>query len=306
MPLKTHKVIAFILGVISAKRSFVFWLFVRFVSALIPLISVYQFSRIIKLLENHATTPAILLTVGTLLGLYTVDNFLRIQSTTRLDNIIGTIAFDIHNYFLRDLKTQSRDDRHASVQAVRNFADASVLTLTLFKQPGIDSLVSLVLIPPILFSRDFPAFILSLAYILVYYFIDTYTTQRYAHLKDILNTKTEVYFGKLQDSNDFDLEQRSWSRHFTRVTNWSYHEWFALQSTAVTFYAISLLYLTYSVSSGHKDLSELILIAGYLAQVQPHLNSFSQIKDSLTDMMVGLKHLASNSQVSAIDLDDLI
>lgn len=306
MPFRTHKVLAFILKVITDKYQLTFWLFIRFLSALIPLISVYQFSRIIKLLETRQPFSSVFLTALILFVLYTLDNLLRLKSTTRLDNIISGITFDVHNYFLQNLSSQSKEERHASVQAVRNFSDASSITLTLFKQPGIDSLVSLICIPIILFSRDFPAFVLSLAYVLIYFFLDTFTTQRYAHLKDILNTKTESYYGKLQDSNDFDLEQKAWCRHYNRLCHWGFTEWFSLQSLAVTFYVSALTYLSYSVSAGQKDISELILLSGYIAQLQPHLNSFSQIKDSLTDMMVGLKHLANNSQVSVIDLDDLV
>jgi len=140
----------------------------------------------------------------------------------------------------------------------------------------------------------------------VYTAIDIYTTQRYAHLKDILNTHTETYYAKLQDSNDFDLEQKSWSRHFQRLANWGHTEWFSLQNTAVIFYCAILLYLIYLVTNGTKQVSDLVLIIGYVTQTQVLLNSISSIKDSLTDMLVGLERLAKNQTVSAIDLDDLI
>jgi hypothetical protein len=60
------------------------------------------------------------------------------------------------------------------------------------------------------------------------------------------------------------------------------------------------------VSTNQKDLSDLVLIIGYVTQTQTFLNSFSQIKDSLTDMSVGLKHLAKNEAISAVNLEDLI
>lgn len=306
MPIRVRKVVLFIFKIISDKSNFFFWLFIRFASAILPLVTLYQFSSVIRLVENRHPIGDIIPTIIILFLAYLTDNYLRIKSTTRLDDAISSIGFDIHNYFLSDLKTSSKEERHATVQAVRNFADASTLTLSLFKQPGVDSFISLAFIPIILFTRDFPSFIISLAYILVYYFIDIYTTQRYAHLKDIQNTKTESYYGKLQDSNDYDLEQHAWSRHFHRITNWGFSEWFLLQNTAVFFYSLMLLYLVSGVASGSRDISELILIAGYTSQLQVHLNSFSQIKDSLTDMIVGLKHLASNNSVSVVDLDDLI
>jgi len=234
------------------------------------------------------------------------DNYIRLLSVSHLDAIISNISFDIHNFFLYGYKPESKEDRHATIQAIRNFSDASSITLNLIKQPGIDSAVSLIFIPFILFAIDFPSFVITISTIIIYYFIDTYTTQRYSELKDILNSKTEAYFAKLQDTNDYDLEQISYTRHYNRVAKWSFAEWSLLQNSAVIFYCLNLFYLVYQVSTSVKDISELILIMGYVTQTQVFLNSFSNIKDSFTDMNVGLQHLAKNKTISSIDLDDLI
>jgi ABC-type multidrug transport system fused ATPase/permease subunit len=279
---------------------------VRFLSAVLPLITIYQFSFVVKLIESKSPLEPIIWSVVWIFVVRLLDNFLRIKSTTRLDHVISNISFDVHNFFLSDLKTQDKEERHAIIQAVRNFADAVIISLRLIKQPGVDSLVSLIVIPSILFFLDFQIFILTISYILVYYFIDNYTTQRYSHLKDILNTKTETYYAKLQDSNDYDLEQVTYTRHHRRLTRWSNTEWFTLQNIAVFFYSLILLYLITLVNQGTKEISDLVLIIGYVSQTQTLLNSLSEIKDSFADMFVGLEHLAKNTQVSAINLDDLI
>jgi hypothetical protein len=306
MTLAVRKVLLFILKVASDKVGFFFWLFIRFVSAILPLITIYLFSLVVRQLELKADFDLLLSTVLLTLIVRLVDNYLRLLSITRLENVIGHISFDIHNFFLRDLQLEAKVDRHAAIQAIRNFADASSLTLNLIKQPGIDSLVSFIFIPTILLFVDFPSFIITLAYISTYYAIDHYTTQRYGHLRDILNTKTEVYYAKLQDSNDFDLEQSSYSRHFNRLVKWGFTEWSALQHTAVSFYCLLLIYLVYSVSLGQKDISTLVLIVGYTSQTQVFLNSFSHIQDSLTDMLVGLKHLAANHSLASLNLSNLV
>jgi hypothetical protein len=303
---QTRKVMLFIYKIIHAKPRFFFWLFVRFVSATLPLITIYQFSEIIKFLEEKRSAATIITSVILLFVVRILDNYLRLKSVTRLENAIGDISFDIHNYFLSDLNSPTKVDRHAAVQAVRNFTDASTTTLNLIKQPGIDSIVSILVIPLTLIVLDVRVFILTVSYILVYTFIDHYTTQRYAHLKDILNVKVESYYAKLQESNDYDLEQTSFSRHFNRLARWGFVEWFALQNTAVCFYSLILLYLIPSVVSGTRQISDIVLIMGYVSQTQVLLNSISQIKDSLTDMLVGLQRLAQNQSVSAINLEDLI
>lgn len=306
MDRRSYRVISFILHLATNKKSFFFWLFVRFLSAILPLITIYQFSHVVSLLEAKSPFGSMFLALIWIFVVRIIDNFLRLKSITKLEYEISAISFDIHNFFLSDLQAESKSQRHEIVQAIRNFADASSTTLNLIKQPGIDSVVSLVLIPIILFFLDFKVFILNFAYIFVYTVIDIYTTQHYAHLKDILNTHTETYYGKLQESNDFDLEQKSWGRHFHRLTNWRFSEWSYLQNTAVIFYSIIFLYLIFMVSNGVKQVSDLVLIIGYVTQTQVLLNSISSIKDSLTDMLVGLERLAKNSTVSAIDLDDLI
>jgi hypothetical protein len=147
---------------------------------------------------------------------------------------------------------------------------------------------------------------MEIAYILVYFFIDYYTTQRYANLKDIQNTKTEIYYAKLQDTHDVDLEQISYSRHFNRLSRWGFAEWSLLQGSAVVFYTLILFYLIVSVSVGNKDISGLVLIMGYITSTQQYLNSVSEIKDSMTDVTIALEHLAKNETIPALDLDDLV
>lgn len=303
---RSRKVIAFLYRISKDNHSFFFWLFVRFVSAILPLITIYQFALVIQQIENHHSLNSILIAILWMLVVRLLDNILRLRSVSRLEYEISRISFDIHNYFLTDLKSESREERHAAVQAIRNFADAANITLNLIKQPGIDGLVSLIFIPAILFTLDFHIFILTMTYILVYYFIDYYTTQHYARLKDIVNNKTEAYYAKLQDSSDFDLEQKTWSRHFNRLCFWEEAEWSYLQNLSVFFYIIIFFYLVTLTVSGSKQISDLVMIMSYVSQTQIFLNNFSNIQDSLTDMLVGLERLAQNKSVSAISLEDLI
>ena len=141
---------------------------------------------------------------------------------------------------------------------------------------------------------------------MVYLIVDYYTTQRYVKLKDIQNTKIENYYSKFQESNDVELEQKAYTRHFARICNWSFIEWFSIQNVAVFFYSLILAYSVISVYSGNWQISNVILVMGYAGSLQAYLNSFSEIKDNLADMTVAVDHLAKNKHISTIDLDDLI
>jgi len=279
---------------------------IRFISAIFPLITIYLFSKTINLVETKSDFSTIFFSIVMIFVIRIVDNFTRIKSVAKLDECISDISFDIHNYFIGDIKPENKLERHESVQAIRNFADATSWTLRLFRQPGIDSIISLISIPAILLFVDFKVFVLVIAYIIVYYVIDYYTTQHYVNLKDIQNTKTETYYAKLQETDDVDLEQKTFSRHFTRLSNWCFTEWFTLQNTAVFFYILIFSYLILSVSGGTKLISELVLIMSYVGSTQSYLNSFSEIKDSLADMFVAVNHLAKNKSITAIDFDDLV
>lgn len=306
MSKKTRQVIKLILQIIQDKFAFFFWVGVRFFSATFPLITIYLFSKTINLVETKSDFSTIFFSIVTIFVVRIIDNFTRIKSVAKLDECISNISFDIHNYFIGDIKTETKLERHESIQAIRNFSEATVWTLKLFRQPGIDSIISLISIPIILLFVDFKVFILEIAYIIIYYVIDYYTTQRYVDFKDIQNTKTEIYYAKLQETNDVDLEQKTFSRHFARLTNWCFTEWFTLQNTAVFFYILIFAYLILSVSGGVKLISELVLIMSYVGSTQAYLNSFSEIKDSLADMSVAVNHLAKNKSISAIDFDDLV
>jgi ABC-type multidrug transport system fused ATPase/permease subunit len=303
---KTKLTIYLIFKIIENKRRFLFWLGVRFFSSLLPLLAIYLFSKVISDIETQAVFSSIFFLVLLTLAIRILDNYTRLRSLFKLDECISDITFDVHKFFTKDLKTETKEERHQSVQAIRNFADASALTLRLFRQPGIDSVVSLFIIPAILFFVDFKVFVLEIAYILIYMIIDYYTTQNYVRFRDIQNTKTETYYGKLQESNDIELEEKTYTRHFTRLCNWNFIEWSLLQNSAVFFYTIILAYCIIATSSGYKHISDVVLIMGYVTSTQTFLNSFSEIKDSLTDMTVAVDHLAKNKYISVIDLDDLV
>ena len=306
MSKKTFKVIKLVFQIIEKKQRFLFWIGVRFISTYLPLITIYLFSKTINLIEIKSDFSTIFFSILIILIVRIVDNFARIKSVTKLDECISDISFDIHNYFINDLKPETKLERHESIQTIRNFADATSWTLRLFRQPGIDSIISLISIPLIILFVDFKVFILEIGYVIVYYFIDYYTTQHYVNFKDIQNTKTESYYAKLHETNDVDLEQKTFSRHFSRLTNWCFTEWFTLQNTAVVFYTLIFSYLVLSVSSGSKMISDLVLIMTYVGSTQTYLNSFSEIKDSTADVSVAINHLAKNKSITAIDFDDLV
>ena len=303
---KTKLTLFLIFRIIQDKPRFLFWLFVRFVSSLLPLLTIYLYSLAIEDVENKVDFNTVFFLVLIIFVVRLVDNHLRLRSLSKLDECISDIGFDIHNYFTQELKSETKEERHQSIQAIRNFADASSLTLRLFRQPGIDSIVSLITIPIILWFVDARVFILEIVYILVYLIIDYYTTQRYVCLKDTHNSKVEGYYAKLQESNDTELEQKTYTRHFNRLTNWNFIEWFILQNSAVFFYCLIFGYSIIAVYSGHKQISDIVLIMGYVTSTQTYLNSFSEIKDSLADMTVAVDHLAKNKSISVIDLDDLV
>ena len=303
---KTRQAIKLIFQIIQNKHRFLFWVIVRFISAIFPLITIYLFSRTINLVEIKSDFSTIFFSIILIFIVRIIDNFTRIKSVTKLDECISDIGFDVRNYFISNIKPETKLERHKSIQIIRNFAEATSWTLRIFRQPGIDSIISLASIPIILLLVDFKVFVLEIAYIIVYYTIDYYTTQHYVRFKDIQNTKTETYYAKLQETNDVDLEQKTFSRHFSRLSGWCFTEWFTLQNTAVFFYILIFAYLIMSISTGTKLISDLVLIMSYIASTQVCLNSFSEIKDSFADMSVAIDHLDKNKAISVIDFDDLV
>ena len=303
---KTKITLFLIFKIIQDKKRFLFWVFIRFLSALLPLLTIYLYSQVIDQVEKQVIFSSVFFLILLIFIVRLLDNFVRLKSLEALNQCISNIGFDIHNFFSQDIHTKNKEERNQTIQAIRNFADASKMTLTLFRQPGIDSIVSLVTIPIILYFVDIRVLVLFISYILVYFIVDYYTTQRYIKLKDIQNTKIENYYSKFQESNDVELEQKAYVRHFTRICNWSFVEWFSIQNVAVFFYSLILAYSAISVYSHIGQISDVVLVMGYASSLQTYLNSFSEIKDNLADMTVAVDHLAKNKHLSTIDLDDLI
>ena len=303
---ETLQLIRLIVRLIKTKNIFFFWFFIRFISTFFPLISIYLFSYTLKQIEDGVVLHQISFTLIAILAVFILDNFTRLLSIHKLAYIISNTEFGIHQFFLLNVSTKDKQQRHEVVQTVRNFSEAVRTTLEIIRQPGIDSLISLITIPIVLLFLDFKVFILSLAYITIYYFTDQYTTEKYIQKKDIQNAKTEIYYAKLQDSNDIKDEERQYGHQFHKLCRWGFIEWFSLQNIAVIFYSLILFYLTFASAAHSKHISDVVLIMGYIASIQVHLNSFSTIKDRMADTQVALTRLVSCKNCLSVDLSDLM
>lgn len=301
----TRHIIKLIFKLLSHRSAFFFWLFVRFVSALFPMLSIYLFSRVIKFLENGTSVTELLRLVGLILFIYIIDNFTRLLSIHKLASLISQTELGIHQFLVIGLSSKDKKIRHSTIQAIRNFGEAVRTTLEIVRQPGVDSFVSIITIPIILFFLDFRIFVIEIAYVALYYFIDVFTTERYSRLKNIQNERTEEYYAKFQDSNRISKESAAYINQFVKMCNWGFIEWFSLQSIAVTFYSFVLLFLSLSVLKGDKQISDLVLIMGYLSSTQVFLNNISTVKDRLTDAKVALLRLADSPYISAVNFSDL-
>jgi len=301
----TIKTLRLIFKLIQNKKPFYVWLFVRFISALFPILTIYFYSRVVNALETNANLKSILHTVLFVFISRLLDNITRLLSTNKLDYIINNIQLDIQHVLIANIKTVDRKTRHKAVQAVRNFADAAGTTLSIFKQPGIDAFVSFVAIPFILFLLDFKVFVFQIAYIIIYYFTDIYTTEKYTKLKNRHNSTVESYFAKLQTAKNFKYEQTITSKAFQKVANWGIVEWSLLQNTAVIFYILTLVYLVITYSQGSTSIATIVLIVGYIDSTQIFLNNISSIKDSMANTKVALHRLLDNNKSLAVDYDDL-
>ena len=301
----TLQTLRLIFKMVKDKKSFVFWLFIRFLSAGFPILTIYLYSRVVNALETGADFHLLFSLVIFVLISRLLDNFTRLVSTNKLDYVINNIQLDIQNIMVYGVKASDRKTRHKAIQAIRNFADATSTTLTIFKQPGIDALVSFITIPFILFLLDFKVFVIQAAYVIIYYFTDIYTTEKYTKLKNRHNSTVESYFAKFQTAKNFKFEQTLTSKAYLKVANWGIIEWLLLQNTAVLFYILTLIYLVFSFSQGTKSIADIVLIIGYLDGTQSFLNNISSIKDSMANTKVALHRLLDNQKSLAVDYDDL-
>ncbi len=301
----TLKTLKLIFKLIQNKKPFCVWLLVRFISALFPIVTIFLFSRVVNGLEVGSDLKILSQLIIFVLISRLLDNFTRLISTSKLDHVINDIQLDIQNILVSNIRAPDKKSQHKAVQAVRNFSDAAGTTLSIFKQPGIDAVVSFVTIPIILLFLDFKVFVFQIAYIVIYYFTDVYTTEKYTVLKNKHNSTIESYFAKLQTTKKFKFEKTLTSNSFKKVTNWSIIEWSLLQNIAVFFYIITLAYLVYSFTLGSKSIADIVLIVGYMDSTQVFLNNISSIKDSMANTKVALHRLLDNNKSLTVDYDDL-
>lgn len=306
MTAKTREVIKFILKLISNKTMFLFWLFVRLLVSLIPLYTIYLFSRLVNLLITFAPVQQVSNIVLIFAVMFFAENFFKHKANIKLQEIFSNTEFSIHRFLTIGLRTKNKDLRHEAIQSIRNFAEAVRHTLEILRQPGLDSIVSLLITPVILFFIRPLYFWIVIPYIIIYYLFDCYTTRRYTKFKDVQNARVEAYYAKLQDSNNITEEEKKFNHAHNALCKWSFLEWFNLSNISLFFYLTIIILTLISIVKGHRPVSDIVMVRGYLVLIDANLLSLSVVKDRLTDTRVALDRLSRSKKFLSIDLSDLM
>lgn len=306
MTKESRQVALLILRFIEERRNFIFFLLLRIISVLIPPLSVNFFTKSLHCIETNCGQTTLITQLAITISSLFVANTLREISLHNIQYLINKAECDVQSVLIAGFNSKTTKTRHVLIQSMRNFSEAARTTMESLLGPGIDGLVLLIYIPFLTFFVDFRIFIIQIAYICLFYFVDVYTTDKYKDRRDDLDKNIENYYAKLQDSNKIDEENTALVNGYQNIYTFTMWEWLSLQNINAFFYSSILVFLIISLQNKEKQISDVVLLTSYLASTQSFLVTLSQVRDKLTDTKVALRRLLKSRAYNSVGFEDLM
>jgi ABC-type multidrug transport system fused ATPase/permease subunit len=271
-------------------KKFVFWMFIRLVSAFGPLLATYLFSRGIDALETHGDISIVMREFGLLLLVWSTEHFTRVGSKTRLSIVTEVALIEIQERLVTKVE-KTIPNRKEIIQSIRNVTQALRNFSTHFRDNAISGLVSFVSIPVILYFIDKRIFGFELMLMGFYLVVTLIFAKIYEKRYELFDKSREYYYGKIQSSNEVE-EEAEYVRHRIRqVEDVQFFQWASLQNIIAVSQFIVLYIISKDIIAGTKHISDLVLIFGYTTSTGTFLNGITGMIERLMQVKAGIERL---------------
>lgn len=258
----------------------------RTLSAIDPLIETYLISLFVKILENNPNFNFIVWLIIAFFINRVVGNFLRGGGKTIMSNFLETVIIELEERLVYFIDPRVKD-RKAEIQAIRNLTQSLKRFSEYMKDVGIESIVSLFVIPGILFFVDFNIFLFTAGFLIIHFSITIFVSNKYEQDYEKFDASTENYYGKLQDSNEILKEANIVKKSIHRVQKVAFYMWEILQNTSAIYIALVILVVILEIMQGNRKISHLVLIYGYIKTLNLTIMQVSTLFSSVMEIKAG-------------------
>ncbi|HXK52603.1 hypothetical protein H6802_02550 [Candidatus Nomurabacteria bacterium] len=271
-------------------REYNLYILLRLICTLGPLLVTFLFSLGIYRIEQRMSLSEIVLPLALILVTEIIEHLVRVGSKSLISFTTEKKLVEVQTDFLITFSPKEKD-RMEVVQAVRNLTHAIRRFVTHMIDDGFQGIVEFILIPFILLLIDVRVFYLEVSAISFYIISSYFLSRHYEVLYEKFDQVREKYYSRLLVNDRVkSYAEKVWGK-YGDVQSFRFISWFSLQSL-VSFFKLSILLLVVrDVFMGTKQISELVLIAGYVVSTKKFLNDVTNIFEYYMEIKAGTRRL---------------
>ena len=271
-------------------KSLLGWLGVRILASFGPLAVTYIFSKAIEAIELGHSFNVVLEFFLWLLFIEVAEHLLRLSSKSML-GYYGEIALIKIQQQGVELLHPSSKVRNELVQALRNLTQALRRFVMFSYNNGIQGLVSFASVPILLFFIDKRVFVVQVVLIVLYLIFNVYISKIYEQKFEKYDESREYYFSALLANKGTVKPANYVFKYFARVQKVFFINWFSVQNLVTLFIFIVTYIALKDLFVGTKNISDLILIVGYMKESKMFLNNITGLLARLMEIDAGVERL---------------
>lgn len=240
--------------------------------------------------ENPDNWRQALIWAGLMVANKILEDVVRLRSKYGLKTIATELKIKLAISLTEETKIRKKVKTGEALQAIKMTSE-TVETLMLFYEENFLQLpVNFIVIPMILLKANINYFFIVIAFAALYLLIEYFASKPYRRRLESYLRAAEIFWGttyrkapdiwrkreKIEDfSRQIEKEGRKLDKSadtFINANNW---RWVAIQALSSATIGLSAIFILYKIINGAAFIGDLILVTGYLGEIQRSLNIFS-------------------------------
>jgi len=235
-----------------------------------------------------------------------LEDIVRLRSKLGLETIINDLKIKLTIFFTEKTEISKGTKTGEALQAIKNAIDTAESLLFFYKESFFQLPVNLILIPMILLRASVDYFLILVFFVTLYLAIEYLIVRFFSKkLADYLRA-AEVFWGttyrkapevwrEREENEIFSKDIRRQGKKLGEVTDSFYDisnwRWIALQVASSLSIGLSLGFVVYKIVNKTAPVGDLVLVIGYLAQIQESLNIVTNAISQVVQAKISLERL---------------
>ena len=251
----------------------------------------FAFAKIINIMtKNPDNWHQALAWAGLMLVNKVLEDIIRLRSKYGLETIATELKIKLAVFLTEETKIRKNIKTGEAIQAIKKTSETVETLMMFYKESLLQLPVNFIVIPMILLNANVDYLFILVVFTALYLLIEYFASKPYRRRLEAFLKSAEAFWGttyrKAPDiwrkrakmdgfSKQIEKQGRKLDKNtdaFLNTNNW---RWIAIQTLSSATIGLSVLLIIYRTINDSTSIGDLILVTGYLGQIQGSLNIVS-------------------------------